>query len=154
MPMGNDFKIKIPEAKVVEPIPADVYQLVITDVNLEEKPNPYENNEITQRLNFKLSVLDEGYEDKLLQVWVANKWFINSKSHIASGLYKLADAVFAGYGTKVDMEFGLSLNPNDLIGKQVRATVVQVDKEGKTFNKITSYMPIKKEIPVSKKIGR
>ena len=155
MPIQGEYRTYIPEAKVTEPIPADVYQVLITDVNMEEKPNPFKNNEITQRLAFNFTVLDEDHEGKSLRVWVANKWFINQKSGIKSGLYALSDAVFAGYDTKVDMDFGMAFNPNDLINKQVRVTVVQVEKDGKTFNKITGYMPIKKELPAPKiKVGK
>lgn len=150
MPVQGEYKTVIPKPKATEPIPADVYQVLISDVNLEERANPFEGGELQQRLAFNLTVLDEEHKGKSLRVWVANKWFVNAKSGIKSGLYALSDAVFAGYGTKVDMDFGISFNPNDLIGKQVRVTLVQVDKEGKTFNKVTGYMPIKKEMSAPK----
>lgn len=150
MPVQSTFKTKIPEQTAFEPLPPDMYQAIISDVNMEERPDPFDNGAIKQRLSFNLIILDEGFEGKTLKVWTANKWFINEKSGIKSALYALADAVLSGYGTKVDMDFGMEFNPNDLIGKQVRITLTNIDKDGKTYNKIMGYMPIKKELAVPK----
>lgn len=145
MPVDN-FTAKIPE--LPDPLPEDIYQVQVTDVTMDIQTSPF-TGEQGERLTWYLHILDEGeYRGRQILAWTANKWFVNPKTGIKSTLFALAEGVFGGYGTKVDMDFGVSFNPNDLIGKQVRITVKQLDKgNGKTTPKIAGYMPIKKELP-------
>jgi hypothetical protein len=146
MPVDKSYAVKIPE--LPEPLPDDIYQVQVTDVTMEKTMSPFTGEE-AERLTWYLHILDEGqYRGRQVMAWTANKWFVNAKTGIKSGLYAIADGVFAGYGTKIDMDFGVSFNPNDLLKKQVRITVQNMDKGGgKTSLKITGYMPIKKELP-------
>jgi hypothetical protein len=145
MPVNEEYKLE--PAKAPIPVDADIYQVIITDVNMNKSVSPFDGLE-HDRLEWNLQILDEGKaKGHMLKAWTANKWFTNNSTGIKSGLYALAEGVFAGYGTKIDMDFGLSFNPNDLIGKQVRLTVGTQEKAGVTSNKIQGYMPIKKELP-------
>jgi hypothetical protein len=145
MTVDTSYQVKIP--KLPDPLPDDIYQVQVTDVTMEVTKNPF-TGEDGERLTWYLHILDEGeYRGRQIMAWTANKWFVNPKTGIKSGLFAIADGVFSGYGTKIDMEFGASFNANDLIKKQVRVTVTNMDKGGgKTTLKITGYMPIKKEL--------
>lgn len=147
MPVGTEYKTTIPV--LPDPLPDDIYQVQVSDVSMETTVSPF-TNEPGERMTWYLHVLDEGeFRGRQILAWTANKWFVNTRTGVKSGLFALAEGVFGGYGTKVDMEFGQAFNPNDCINKQVRVTVKNVDKGGgKTSLKITGWMPIKKELPL------
>lgn len=140
MPVDQQFQTKAPE--LPKPAPQDVYQVQLKDVNQEV--NSFSGKE---QLAWNLVILDEGeWRGRFLKVWTNNSWFVNPKSSLKSAYYALVEATLGGYGTQVDNEFGMSFNPNDIIGKQVRVTLTIVEKNGRQLNKVTSYMPIKQEL--------
>lgn len=156
MSVSGDFPVESPPEKEWHPVPEDMYQVVIKDID-EKDVQKYKSTEMEVQFLFKFVIL-EG-EDKVkgesLSAFVARKWFSGSKSASPSKLVNLVKAVYGYYYPKLDIS-DLKASAmsaavlNDLIGKQVRVSVKFNDD--KTGNKITDFMSIKEELKVSEDI--
>lgn len=147
MPLTEDFQAKI--GGEYKAVPADVYQIVLQDVELKKNQPKYKDpNTLVTQLLFKCQVLSEDENGHKLAFFTSDKWFAGGQSASPSKLFLVAKAVWDFYSPKSDI---LALKDsdinmafiNDLLNKQIRVTVA-VTEQGK--NKVTTFMPIKKEI--------
>ena len=127
-----------------------MYQVVINDIQIRETTK-YMSTEKENQFLIKMMVLDEGKQiGQGIGCFASQKWFNGGKSMSPSKLYLLFTAVYGHYYEKVDIsKWDASMvnteAVNDLIGKQLRISV-QLQTNGK--NKITTFLPIKKELPI------
>lgn len=148
MPLTTPVRVQQSEEGDYSPLPADVYQVQIVDVE-EREGTKYQSSEKITQLLFKTKVVEEGeFKNRSLGIFVTPKWFAGGKNASPSKMFNLFKAVYSFYKKEVniaelDAEFiGLS-EINGLIGKQLRLTV-QVNAGNK--NKIDSMMQIKQVI--------
>lgn len=148
MPLTEDFQAKV--GGDYKAVPADVYQVVITDVQLKKDQPKYKDpNTLVTQLLFKCQVLSEDENGHKIGFFTSDKWFAGNHNASPSKLFLVAKSVWDFYSPKSDI---LSLKDkdinmmfiNNLLNKQIRVTVALTD-QGK--NKVTTFMPIKKEIP-------
>lgn len=147
--------VEAPKSDFV-PVPEDLYQVVISDVEEKIMPRYQAKNEddVEAFYKFKFVIIngeDEFSQEKVVSAFCTRKWFSGNKKVNPSKLVNLVKAVYAYYYPKlsvVELEAD-DMTPaviNDLIGKQLRVSV-KLNEEG-SANKITEFMAIKKELDV------
>lgn len=152
MPVTSESKVEAPQGRTWKPIPEDIYQVVIKDVE-EKIMKKYQSEEEELFDMFKFMILDGTGDAALAQVscFCSLKWFSGNKKASPSKLVTLVKAVYAFYYPNLsvveleaeDMDFKVI---NDLIGKQLRIAV-KLTTDG-TNNKVTEFMAIKQELTV------
>lgn len=134
--------------KTFEPVPADVYQIQITDVEERETFKYGSTTEKQMQFFFKSEIVDGDEIGKGIVFFTTQSWFDGGKAGAgkASKLYNLMKTV---EGAKVaDLEEISEVEINGLIGKQLRVTAEITDTNK---NKVTGFLAAKKEIPYSPK---
>jgi hypothetical protein len=153
MPLTDtSMPVESPAGREWKPIPEDVYQVVVKDVE-EKIMKKFQSEEEEAYYHFKFIILDglDDAKDAMVSTFCTRKWFAGNQRTKPSKLVNLVKALYAFYYPKLsvieleadDMNVGVI---NDLIGKQLRITVKLNDD--KTNNKITEFMAIKKELAV------
>jgi len=149
MPVSG-VEVTVPEGKIFEVLPKDVYSAELLDVEYKEGTK-WMSEEKQMQLVFTFVILEEGehYGRRMWQYCTQSL----SKFKGGSNLYK----TLVGLNGGVEFTDAQCANPdsiasdeilNGLIGKQVRLTIGQKEKQDKTLkNTIESYLPIKKELP-------
>lgn len=135
------------EFEVYEP---DVYQVQITDVDEREGVKYASQDKIMQYM-FKASIVEGENAGKPLAFFTSQSWFDGGENSNPSKLFNLIKTVYAFYDKTKDVKEIEELTDkeiNGIVGKQLRLTVAVTEK-GK--NKVTGFMPIKKEIPFKAK---
>jgi flavin-dependent dehydrogenase len=157
MPLNDTAHgVEAPENKDWTPIPEDIYQVVIKDID-EKIMKKFQSEEEDAFYHVKFTILDgEGVAaNQQVSCFCARKWFSGNKKMSPSKLVELVKAVYAFYYPKLsvveleaeDMTIKVI---NDLIGKQLRVNV-KLNAEG-TNNKVSDFMAIKKQLPLSEDV--
>jgi len=153
----QELKVEKKEAKGFDPLPENVYQVEIFDINLESKPTYdtrgksdaekiYENV-----LNFQFVLLG-GFDKKgeslrgrsVFQNFVPTYLYISSKKG-KNLLYQIIETVIRREMTvQEEAECDASFI-NSLVGQQVRVVVKNTTKDDKTFSNIESFLTIEEE---------
>lgn len=157
MPLNDTAHgVEAPENKDWNPIPEDIYQVVIKDID-EKIMKKFQSEEEDAFYHVKFTILDGEGEAANQQVscFCARKWFSGNKKMSPSKLVNLVKAVYAFYYPKlsvVELEAeDMSIKViNDLIGKQLRINV-KLNADG-TNNKVSDFMAIKKELPIPEEV--
>lgn len=159
MPLDVNYTVKPKELKKYLPVPADKYQVQITDINLVKQMNPFTGNE-EDRMNFEFTILDnktyefndqegeqqiESIRGRKLWKRIAPSNSPAGKKSKASWFYKLLCAVEKKELTDTEL---VEISPNTLIGEQL---IVMVEVNGE-WNNILSFAPATKDLePVPEK---
>lgn len=139
-------KITTPSSDIPDQLPADVYQVVLTDVT-EVEGKKYDTGEPLAQLKFSGEVVEKENLGKKVSFFTTLSWFDGGKSSKPSKLYNLAKAIL-GVAKVKEMPVCTYDDVNSLIGKQVR---VSLDVTEKGWNKVTGFLPVKKDIEYEKK---
>jgi hypothetical protein len=145
-------KVEAPQNKDFKPVPEDVYQVVIKDID-EKIMKKFQSEDEEAFYQFKFGILEGGAElqDSSLVAFCSRKWFGGNKKMQPSKLVTLFSAVYGFYYPRmsvIELE-AEDITPqvvNDLIGKQLRVMVKL--NEDKTGNKVVEFMSIKQELAV------
>jgi hypothetical protein len=143
--ISNDVSIKRNEGGDFEIVPADLYQVQITDVT-EREGTKFNSQDPQLQYMFKTVVVEGEQKGQGIVIFTTPSWFDGGKKSKPSKLFNLFKTVYAFYKKDVDvknMEGVTGAMINDLIGKQLRVTV-EITDAGK--NKVTGFMTIKKEV--------
>lgn len=149
MPVNSN--VSVPEEKIKPPVPADVYNVQIDDIEHEIKPSPFKKTDGTpeedvNQFKIKFSVTDEGeYNERWITAWVKNSLRASTKSKKPT----LVQFLLAVTGEAFSPEQREEINGdflNGLIGMPLRVTtVVEKSKDGtKEYATITSFLAPKK----------
>lgn len=154
MPVSQSTKFEIPERKIYDAIPGDVYQVQVTDIAEKLMPpygKPFDipDEEKETFINFEFTILDEG-EYRGRKLWKAIRPVPPTPPEDSkfkpSWMYRFVSAINGmpmTYANGVD--WGAE-QTNDLIGKQLRVTVTKTDKGEKSYNNITEVLPAKVQL--------
>lgn len=137
--------IKQSEKGEFQPLQPDVYQVQIIDVE-EREGTKYGSSDKIMQFMFKTAVVDGDSKGQSLFIFTSQSWFGGGKGSNPSKLFNLIKAVYDHYEEDTDLNSVVEISDkeiNGLIGKQLRVSVT-VNNNNK--NKITGFMPIKKEI--------
>lgn len=134
-----------------EPLPADVYQVQIIDVDEREGVKYGTQDEKVMQFMFKTQVVEGEQKGKGLVVFTSESWFDGGKNSKPSKLFNLIRTIYSFYKDKkiADMQVITDKDINGLVGKQIRLTVETTDA-GK--NKVAGFLPIKEEIEYEAKV--
>lgn len=142
------------------PLPKDVYQVELLDVNLENtvsydtrnKPDAEKIYEKT--LSFQFTLLEGSENGKSLRgrnIWanlIPSYLYISSKNG-KNKLYKIVEALIQRELTKEEEAEGITDKKlNSLIGKQCRISVENVTKGDKTYDRINDWFKINSGLPL------
>lgn len=153
MPVSNNVKFEVPEKKVYEALPANVYQVQITDISDSlkapyGKPRDIPDEEKEIFLTFEFTILDEG-EYRGRKLWKDMRPVPPTPpegTFKASWMHRLVSAV---QGMPVTLANGVNWGAeetNGLIGQQLRIVVTRTDKGDKVYNNITEVLPVEKSL--------
>lgn len=151
MPVSPSTKFEIPERKIYDAIPGDVYQVQVTDISEKLMPpygKPFDipDEEKETFINFEFTILDEG-EYRGRKLWKAIRPVPPTPPEDSkfkpSWMYRFVSAI-----NGMPMTYANGINwsadeTNALIGKQLRVTVTKTDKGEKSYNNITEVLPAK-----------
>lgn len=152
--LPRNLSIPKKEKSEYPPIPSNIYQVELLDVNLEEKPAYKQPEKIENVYSFQFVLLagkdKDGGSLRGRNIW-AN--FVPSYFYIGkngkNNLYKIVEGLL---GRELTIEEEASMSSdfiNSLIGKQVRILVDnKPNKEGKVYSRIENYLPIETDYPV------
>ena len=141
LPSNITFEKK--EGGTYEPIPEDMYQVELLDVEMQEKPSYNDKNKMEKVLSFQFVLLD-GTDLRGRSIW---KNFVPTYLYIGkngkNSLYSVVEGLFGRPLTNEEESMGISSDTlNDLIGKQVRVTVKnKAGKDNKVFSNIVDFFP-------------
>ena len=148
------YTVKPSKMKGFKPVPANKYQVQISDVNLVKQMN-YQKTEEVDTLNFEFLILtdesfdyvdDEGNKQiestKGRKLWKRVSPILSpaGKTSKASWLFKLLCAVERKELQESDIT---DISPNSLVGQQL---VVMVEETTTGYNNILAFLPAKEEL--------
>lgn len=156
--IDQDFNIEKKEGKSFNPLPENIYQVELLDVNVEDRPTydtknlPDEQKQYEKVFNFQFTLLS-GFEDgKTLRgrnVWenfVPSYLYISSK-HGKNKLYEVIEGIIRRELKPEDEATFTASKLNSLIGKQVRVGVKHKQSGDKVYDRIEQYYPIEAVLP-------
>lgn len=155
--LDNNIKIEKKEAKVYPPIPKDVYQVELLDVNSTTKATydsrnlPEDQREMETVLEFQFTLLEGKMGEENLRG--RNLWdnFIPSYLYIGkkgkNKLYRVVEALIGRELTLKEEAEGISGKMlNDLIGRQCRLSVEPKTKGEKTYDIIIDFLKANQQL--------
>lgn len=139
LPTNLNFEKK--EGGTYEPIPEDMYQVELLDIELQEKPTYDDKTKMEKVLSFQFVLLDALRGRSIWKNFVPTYLYIGKNGK--NTLYQVTEGLIGRALTDEEEALGITSDfLNDLIGKQVRVTVKnKAGKEGKVFSNIVDFFP-------------
>lgn len=151
--LSPTVKFTKPQDSVIEKVPADVYQVVLSDVQ-EVEGRDFNTNEPKQQLRFMAEIVNGDEKGKAIFFYTSYSWFNGGKNAKPSKLYNLVKTVYTKYHPDIaidDMAIIEASDVNSLIGKQLRVTVEETENG---WPKVTAFVPVKDIIPYKKEASK
>lgn len=158
MPIKENFKIEKEEKKVYPPLPENIYQVQLLDVNLDERPSyatrslPPEQQELEKVFAFQFTLLVGKEGDKELRG--RNVWdnFVKASLYASEkyGKCKLWQIIEACLGRALTQEEEMTFESdkvNKLIGMQLRIGTKHKKSGDKVWDNVESYYSIEARVP-------
>jgi len=144
--IDNNYQIPKEEKKEYPPLPKNVYQVELLDISLNDAKGKFAK---PGEKNFAFQFTLLAGKDKDGDLRGRNVWnnFVPTALYIGkngkNSLYQIVEAFLGRDLTPEEEATGLSGSLlNSFIGKQIKVFIDHRIKDGKTYNNITSYMPI------------
>lgn len=156
--LKEDFKVEKKEAKEFPPLPKDVYQVELFDINTETRPtydtrNKNDDEKVYEDvLNFQFTLLegkDEEGELRGRNVWAnfVQSYFYIGKKNGKNKTMKIVEALLGRELSQQEEAEGVNgAFLNSLIGNQCRVSVEPKQKDDKTYDNITDFLCAKEQI--------
>jgi len=148
--LNSTVKFITPQENLTDKVPADVYQVILIDVK-EAEGTDFNTGEPKKQLKFFAQIAEGDEKDKIISFFTTFSWFNGGKSAKPSKLFNLVKAVWTYYRADVkigDVPIIEADDVNNLIGKQLRVAVEETEKG---WPKVTSFLPVKKEVKYESK---
>ena len=152
MSIPNDYQIKKEEKKEYPLLPKNVYQAELLDITLKDATGKYAKPG-DKNFVFQFTLL--AGKDKNEDLRGRNVWdnFVKTTIYLGkngkNNLWEIVEAFLNRELTLQEQAEGLTGEfINSFIGKQIKLFIDQLAsaKDGKTYNVITSYIPIETEL--------
>lgn len=142
MPITNDFEVNFKEGGSYTPLPKDVYQAEIVDIDVDTRENKDKKEETFFVITY--GILDQG-EFRARRVW--DNWmttylYIGQKGK--NKLFKFIEASLRRELTKEEISSFTAIKMNKLIGQQLR---LNIEIQNEKYNKITDWLAAKSPLP-------
>jgi hypothetical protein len=130
---GGSYKTLVPDA----------YQFQITNIALVESNF---NGKSQKQLEFTAQLCDpkEEHYGRQLRFWASLTWNAGGGDYRPSKLFTIFKSIYRLYYPERKVEEIEKVDGamiKDLIGKQLKLNVIEVDKGDKTYNKVDGFMP-------------
>ncbi len=158
--LQSGYKFEVKEKKVYPPLPEDMYQVELFDIDMESVPDKNNPGQMQQVLKFQFVVLDDGEfeaEGQKLKVRGRSIWrnfvptYLWKKGNEKNALYQITKAIIQRDLTEQEIADFSSDFINKLIGYQCRVTTLNVAGKGKsadqTYTNIDKFLPKKATMP-------
>lgn len=143
--LKNGYRFEVKEKKVYPPLPEDIYQVELLEIDLDSVPDKNNPGQFQDVLKFQFVVLDDG-EYRGRSIWrnfvPTYIWKTNNEKN---ALYQITKAMIQRDMTEEEMASFSSDVINSLIGFQLR--VGTVNKKGTGANADKTYTNIDKFLP-------
>lgn len=162
MPINEKFNVEVKEAKGFEPLPENVYQVEVFDINVENRPtydtkNKPDLEKVYEKvLNFDFVLLSGMDKDgKSLRGRIIGKNFVPTFLYISqkngkNALYQIAEAILRHELTQEEIATMDSDFISTFIGSQLRVGVKQKKDGDKTYSNIESWFAVEElKIPLT-----
>ena len=155
MPIQDNVELQEPQTKEWPLIPADVYQVEITDIEYKEVDNKWKQKttdpDKKQVMVFEFTIIEEGphYGRKMWKQMAPIKPYPPDGGK-ETWVYKLASALAGHAITRGEADKFTTSDVNGFIHRQVRMTLSEsAPKEnGKRYNNIDSFLSVKSDLPL------
>ena len=144
MPIDNNYQIKKEESKVYPPLPKAVYQCELLEITIKDAIGKF-SKEGDKNFVFQFTLLEGSENGESLRG--RNVWdnFVPTTLYIGksgkNSLYQIVETFLGRELTREEEATGLDGKLlNSFIGKQIRLFVDHREKDGKIYDKISSYM--------------
>jgi len=159
--LPDNFELPAPSKKEWPPIPEDVYQTEITNLEYKTEKNKYKEREKDpikkaampdekSVINFEFTIIEEGqyYGRKVWQKMSPIKPYPPSGT-MTSWMYRLASAMAGHPITREEADKFTSSDVNDFVRRQVKVVIKHSvpDFNGKVWNNIESFVTAKTQLP-------
>lgn len=147
--LDASFTVEASSAKSYPPIPADVYQAQILDIEKRQE-KAYQSEELEDRLNFTFVIVEDGpYYGRRFWRSMAPKLVGGTKqSNLYAFLAVLTGKAFTKEECAKAKDIVTADYLNGLVGKQVRLSVSsKVGEDGVERNRVSAFLPVKEELP-------
>lgn len=121
------IRVNFSDVNNFDPLPAGVYPVVVTGVEVREPRSANKDGETYPYLNWELTIEEGEYEDRKL-------WTITSLNPKA--MWKLQEALVAFGEDKEELGEDFDLYPENYIGAKCNAAVIQEAYNGKMKNTV------------------
>ena len=151
--INEEFKIEKKEAQEYEPLPENVYQVELLDIEVQEKLKYQSKDEYEKVFSFQFTLLAgrdrKGESLRGRNIWrnyVPTYLFISQKNG-KNALYQIIEAIIGHDMTPEDEATMDTAFLNKLIGQQCRVLVKNTTKDNKTYSNIENFLPIEMQAP-------
>ena len=149
----ENLQVKKVEAKIYPPIPENIYQVELLDINIKSVAKYKKPNELEDVLDFQFTVLD-GKDKAGEDLRCRNLWrnFVPTYLYIGKNgkniLYQILEAILDRELTQEEEISSIDTNfLNELIGKQCRVIVKNKKVNDKIYSNIESFLPMETLMP-------
>lgn len=143
----------MPERKEYEAIPANLYQVQVTDITEKlkapyGKPFDIPDEEKEPFITFELTILNEGeYRGRKLWKDMRPVPPTPPEKYKPSWMYRIVSAIL-GYSVLYEDALNWDMErTNAFIGEQLRVIVTKTEKGEKTYNNITEVLSVEDNLP-------
>lgn len=139
----DNFKIEKKEGITYDPVPDDIYQVELLDIEVKEQEKYKEPTKKEKVFSFQFTILDHE-ELRGRNIWVnfvPTYLYISSKNG-KNKLYQIVESILGRELTPEDEATMDAEKLNKLIGHQLRIFVETITKNDKKFNNVKKFMKL------------
>lgn len=151
--INENFSIPKREGQVFDPLPENVYQVELLDIEVQEKPKYKQPDQVENVFSFQFTLLN-GKDKKGESLRGRNIWlnFVPTYLYIGKNgknkLFQIIEAMLRRELTQEEEATMEAVKLNKLIGKQCRVVVKnKAGKDNAVFSNIDSLLPF--EFPIA-----
>jgi hypothetical protein len=147
--INDNFQIPKKEAVTYDPIPDNVYQVELLDIEVQDKPKYKKPDETEKMFSFQFVLLGgkdkDGSSLRGRNIWrnyVPTFLYISQKNG-KNALYQITEAMIGRELTREEEATMEAVKLNKLIGGQCRVVVKNnPGKDGKVYSNIDNFLPV------------
>lgn len=152
--INDNFQIPKKEAVTYDPIPENVYQVELLDIEVQDKPKYKKPDETEKMFSFQFVLLGgkdkDGTSLRGRNIWrnyVPTFLYISQKNG-KNALYQIMEAMAGRELTREEEATMEAVKLNKLIGEQCRVVVKNnPGKDGKIYSNIDNFLPTEFKLP-------
>jgi hypothetical protein len=152
MPINQNIVVEKKEGLAYDPIPENIYQVELLDINVKEVFKYKSTTEKENVLDFQFTILS-GKDKDGTDLRCRNLWRNYVPTYLYEGakgknvLYQIVEKLLKRELTREEEATMGTEKLNGLIGKQCRVFVINKTKDDKTYSNIDKFLVAETELP-------